>query len=253
LREIVTMRDRPAAVGGVIGLVSFCAYGFVSGHHLQTTAAVLGVIAGIAAAAGSAPAIRHHRLARALRRISEPTTLTGVRARTGALRGSALVAGLVRPTIYCDRRLPELLSERQLHAVMLHEQAHQRARDPVRLLLVELVAPVARRSASGRQWIEWTAARREIAADRHALANGATRQDLAAALLKLPRVAAATAPAFTSAADLRLRALLEDPLVSPVRPIFVRTARAVGGGVAGAAACTWFVHWLFAGVGVVCC
>lgn len=248
------MRNRWTVAAFAFGLGAFCAVGAVVGHHLPGVGIALGVAVAALALAVAVAALRHVALVWCLRRCSAPTELSGMPVRIGELGDAAFVAGLGRPTIYCDARLPQELTDDELRAVLLHERAHQRALDPARLLVLGLVAPFARRFASGRQWVAVALARREIAADRYALANGARRGELASALLKLPPVARAHVAGFTPAVDLRLQALLGD--VEQVRgPVVLRSgATFVAGGLVGAALCTWLLHdWLLTSLGIVCC
>lgn len=247
------MRDQWALASFAVGLVVFCAVGLLSGHHLATAGALVAALVAVVVTMVAVRARRHRLLVRALHAASVPGELAGTPVRTGALGDAAFVAGLSRPTIYCDNGLPDRLTPAQLGAVLLHEHAHQRSLDPARLLLVELVAPVMRRSRAGRQWLASTLARREIAADQYALDHGASRADLAAALLALPPLARAHVAGFTPAIDLRLRALLgDDPDVS-TPPLARRIAMLVAGGTLGAALCAWFLHQHFEALGLICC
>lgn len=249
-----TMRDRWAAAVLVFRLGSFCAVGVVVGHHLPGVVVALGVAAAVIAFAATIAALRHVALVRGLRRSSTPTELSGMPVRMGALGDAAFVAGLGRPTIYCDARLPQELTEDELRAVLLHERAHQRALDPARLLALGLVAPLARRFESGRQWVAVALARREIAADRYALTNGARRSELASALLKLPPVARAHVAGFTPAVDLRLQALLGDVEQLPASVLLRSSVTFAGGGLIGVATCTLLLHdWLITSFGLACC
>jgi beta-lactamase regulating signal transducer with metallopeptidase domain len=247
------MRDRWALASFLVGLAAFCGASLVSGHHLAAVGALAASVVAVAVVMLAVRACRHRRLVRVLQAASVPGELAGTQVRTGELGDAAFVAGLSRPTIYCDRRLPEQLTPAQLRAVLLHERAHQRSLDPARLLLVELVAPLLRRWAWGRQWLAATLARREIAADQHALDHGASRADLAAALLVLPPLARAHVAGFTPAVDLRVRALLGDDPDLRTPPLVRRSAMLVAGGAAGAALCAWFLHWYLAGFGLLCC
>ncbi len=181
------MRDRWAIAAFTTGLVTFCAVSLVTGHHVAVAVTATASSFGVVAIIAGARATQHARLVRTLRRRSVPRQLAGIAVRTGDLGDAAFAAGLRRPTIFCDARLPEQLTPAQLRAVLLHERAHQRSFDPARLLLVAVVTPLFRRVPTGRQWLATTLARREIAADDRAIADGAARSDLAAALLKLPR------------------------------------------------------------------
>lgn len=248
------MRDRWAWGSFGAGSAVFCVLGSLSGHHLSATGALLALLLAGTLVALTWRALRHRRLVRGLRALSEPRELAGLRVRTGDLGDAAFVAGLGRPTIFCDRRLPDQLSPDQLRAVLLHERAHQRALDPARLLLVDLVAPLLRRVPIGRRWLAISLARREIAADRHAIAHGASASDLASALLVLPPLAHAHVAGFGVAVELRLRALLGD--VDDVEaPSAVRRSAMLGvGALVGTGACVWVLHQLLASAyGVLCC
>lgn len=248
------MRDRWSIVAFVTGALAFCALGLAFSHHLEPVGATVAALVGVVVAAALVRASQHHRLVRALRSRSVPVQLSGVAVRTGELGDAAFVAGLGRPTIFCDEQLPDRLTPGQLRAVLLHEQAHQRAWDPARLLLVALIAPIAGPVPGGRQWIATTLARREIAADRHALANGAERWELAAALLELPPLANAHGAGFTPAAELRLHALLDETSGPTTPPGLRRLGVLVAGGLVGIVLCAWFLHQALAvGFGVTCC
>lgn len=99
-------------------------------------------------------------------------------------RPLALTAGLWRPQVILSEGIVSSLSEEELRSVLLHEQAHVRNRDPVRLALAQFLAdvlwflPVARSLA--RDFVD---AIEEGADDRAVIV---TRQplDLASALVK---------------------------------------------------------------------
>lgn len=248
------MRDRWAWVSFGSGLALFCVVGLATGHHLSVAGLLVALLAAGALVAFALRVVRHRRFVAALRVRSEPTTFAGLLVRAGDLGDAAFVAGLGRPTIFCDRRLPEQLTPAQLRAVLLHERAHQHALDPVRLLLVGLIAPVLRRVPLGRRWLAVTLARREIAADQQAIANGAAPSDLAAALLVLPPLANSDVVGFTPAGELRLRALLGD-LDDVEAPSSVRrAAMLIAGALVGAGVCAWFLHrFLASAYGLLCC
>lgn len=248
------MPDRWASAGFAVGLGTFCALGFAVGHHLPGVGTAVAIGAALLAVLLAVAALRHVLLVRGLRRCSVPAELAGTRVRVGRLGDAAFVAGLQRPVIYCDERLPQELTAGELQAVLLHERAHQRAFDPARLLVLGLLAPIARPFAVGRQWLASALARREVAADRYALANGARRDELASALLQLPPLTQAHVAGFTPAVDLRLQVLLGD-IDDVASPAVLRSSGTfLLGGVIGAAICTWLLHdMLTAGLGLVCC
>lgn len=189
------------------------------------------VVATVVLARFAVTARRHLQLDAALRRSSVPAVVADTPVRLTPVDDSAFVSGLWRPVIYCGRGLSDTLKVDELRAVMLHERAHQRSHDPLRLLLLETVAPVARLHRCGRAWLERAAAAREIAADRSALEHGASRGALASALLRVAPVPGVGVPGFASAVELRMRALLSIEQPAPARRSRWPWA-AVGGAIA---------------------
>lgn len=236
------MPDRWAAAGCAVGVGALCAVGATAGHPVGIVGTLLATGGMVGLGLLMRSALRQWRLVRALRQASEPAELAGTAVRLGALGDAAFVAGIRNPAIYCDERLLELLTPRQLDAVLLHERAHQRASDPARLALLALVAPVVRRIPSGRQWLVSTIARWEIEADRYALEHGASRADLAAALLAVPSLSRTQVAGFPTAVDLRLQVLLGEREVVPIPRLVAYGGRLAIGAVVGAGACTWVLH-----------
>lgn len=202
----------------------------------------------IAVTQATRQAYRHQRIAGALQRHSTLAVIAGTEIRLAPLVNTAVVSGLWRPRIYCSHDLPERLTDEELRAVTLHERAHQRSRDPVRLWLLACVAPVAGLHRRGREWLERAAAGREIAADRYALEHGATRSGLASALLKVEPLTTVGVPGFSSAAQLRVRALLDPASSGAGRP--GRWPWVVLGAAGGLASCLWMWPPV---LGTVCC
>lgn len=159
-------------------------------------------------------------------------------------RPYAFCVGLVRPVIVVSRGALDCLAEREVEAVITHEAAHVRRRDPLRLAVLAVLSdalfflPLIRRLASRHATLA------EIAADS-ASAGRAGRPALARALLVFTDVAV---PAVTAGIDAqRLDALLDRPsrfalsvgavLGSGVTLLALAALAAVGGsdGQAGAA------------------
>ena len=173
---------------------------------LLTTAAILAVVAALVAR----QAALHHRLAEHLRWTARPAVVAGEQVGLVQGRGAAVVAGLWRPRIYCSEDLLTSLDDDELMAVLLHERHHALSHAPAKLVVLSALSGLVGRMRAGSAWIEGERSRIEIAADDHALTNGATRAVLARAILKLsaapPTMMLA---AFASATDLRMRALLD--------------------------------------------
>lgn len=239
----VTVRN--VAVTGVLLCTAVPALGHVSGVVLVAASATV-VTAGLVFVR---QALRHRRLTRGLVAVTRPAELHGIGVRLGPVQDAAFVAGLTKPRIFCDDRLATTLSDVELHAVTLHEQAHQVARDPLRMTLLAVVAPVARRLPSGPAWLERQAASREISADRAALRHGASRAAIASALLKVGRLHPAGATGFALAVDLRLEALLDGERTPPRR----WGSTLAGLGLAASACLLMSLHWSPSVLGVTCC
>lgn len=196
------------------------------------------VVVTVGGAAFIRQAWRHSRLAGRLRQASEPGELAGIPVRVGDLGGGAFVAGLLDPEVFCDHRLSGRLTEAEARAVALHERAHQRARDPLRLTAVAALAPLVARLPGGPALLARISASPEIAADRAAIEAGASRRALIAALFKTAPVDWAHVPGFAPAVDLRLRALLDGrPEPSPGAG-----GCALAGVGAGALLCVLLLH-----------
>ena len=173
---------------------------------------LLGIVGLLIAVSVAWDAERHRRLARLLDCLAEPAVLGDMPVGVVDGVGPACVAGLRHPRIYCASDLAAQLEPVELRAVLLHERHHQIDHAPARLVLLDALARPLERLATGRRWLARARARIEIAADRYALASGATRADLASALIKLGAQAAPSwVAAYTASSELRLRALIGDP------------------------------------------
>jgi Zn-dependent protease with chaperone function len=92
------------------------------------------------------------------------------------------VGGLLRPTLYVDRRVLEVCTPAELDAIAAHERAHVTSRDNLKRLLVG--AGAGPLSATAAAWRESA----EFAADARAARSPSTAVDLAAALIRLSRI-----------------------------------------------------------------
>lgn len=234
------MPDRAALRTALAAAAAACAAGALVGTPFGAVVLVTMVAAAAAATIVFLRIVTSHGwLARQLRRRSVEGEVAGTTVRRGDVGGSVFVAGLVRPTIFCDDALLDQLADAELQAVTLHERAHQLARDPLRAAAVAAVAPLVGRFRRGQAWLERRAAHREIVADRYALAEGADRRAIARALLKVPAATTAHAVAFAPAVELRLRALLGDEV--DTAPWRSRRALTIGA-VIGIGACIAMLH-----------
>lgn len=104
-------------------------------------------------------------------------------------------AGIFRPSVWLSRAAEFVLSERELQSALRHEVAHVRRRDNLRKLVLRLVA-FPGMSPLESAWREVT----EMAADDAAVSNANEALDLAAAVIKLSRLASVEAPAALTTA-----------------------------------------------------
>lgn len=180
------------------------------GHGLPVAPILLGALGSSFVVAVAVATATHVRVSRSLRATSRSTALDGFDVEVVEGMEGAVVAGLVRPRIYCSDALSERLDGDELRAVLLHERHHQRTLAPLRLVALAGLSPLLGWSDSGRGWVATQRAGIEIAADRHVLRQGIGPDVLARALLKLGPGAQPFGPGFATAADLRLRALLSE-------------------------------------------
>ena len=193
------------------------------------TAVIGAVMAGLIAF----EAFAHHRLAQLLGRTALPAVI-GDQA-IGLVPGvsAAVVAGLRKPRIYCSEDLLKRLTEDELAGVVLHERHHAQTYAPAKLVILAAIARLVGRTTAGAAWIESARSRIEIAADDHAIANGATRPALARAILKIAQASPTqTLAGFAAASDARIRALLGEVPTAPrpsrhVLPVTILGAVAV--------------------------
>jgi beta-lactamase regulating signal transducer with metallopeptidase domain len=99
-------------------------------------------------------------------------------------------AGILRASVWLSRAAEFVLTERELETALRHEVVHVRRRDNLRKLLLRLVA------SPGMAQLEcaWREAT-EMAADDAAVSSAAEALDLAAAVIKLSRLAPLEPPA----------------------------------------------------------
>ena len=132
--------------------------------------------------------------------------------------------GLLQPQIVVSSGLLDQVSNRELTAILAHEQHHQRHRDPLRLLVVMLARVMLYPLPAIHDFHRSFQARIEIEADETAVARSG-RPALAAALCKLSACAdsglavnlPATVASFSAQAS-RLNHLL-DPHEMPTLPL----------------------------------
>jgi beta-lactamase regulating signal transducer with metallopeptidase domain len=115
---------------------------------------------------------------------------SSVLVRVSAIAPPLTAAGILRPSVWLSQAAEFVLSEREFETALRHEVTHIRSRDNLRKLILRLVA-FPGMAELDRAWREAT----EMAADDAAVSSAAEALDLAAALIKLSRLAPLEAPA----------------------------------------------------------
>jgi beta-lactamase regulating signal transducer with metallopeptidase domain len=104
--------------------------------------------------------------------------------RTAGVAPPLTAAGILRPSVWLSDTAELVLTERELRCALRHEVVHVRRRDNLRKLLLRLVASPGMTELE-TAWREAT----EMAADDAAVSNASEALDLAAAVIKLSRLA----------------------------------------------------------------
>jgi beta-lactamase regulating signal transducer with metallopeptidase domain len=104
--------------------------------------------------------------------------------RTSAVAPPLTAAGILRPRVWLSGAAEFVLTERELRCALRHEVVHVRRRDNLRKLFLRMVAFPGMAQLES----EWREAA-EMAADDAAVSNASEALDLAAAVIKLSRLA----------------------------------------------------------------
>ena len=133
----------------------------------------------------------------------------------------AFCFGLLKPSICLSTGLLDTLSDKELKAVLLHEDYHCRRFDPLRTFLADLLAALFFFLPVATEWRKLFFAATELAADRYAM-RLAGRFSLAGALHKLlthaaplPFPAGVGGVSGFSTLDARLAQLLDNIAMTP--------------------------------------
>jgi len=177
-----------------------------------------------------------HNELRRLSRLELPERLRAAVSRTGVERvayvvGSApdaLCVGVIHPKILVTSRIVERLRDRELDAVLLHEQHHAKRRDPLRRAILRSAADVYFFVPVLHWWAQRQLAQSELGADRVAIER-LGRGAVAGALWRVGSVTGPTgAAAFTGAAELRVAQVLGDPIHRDSIPLGLWASSAAG-------------------------
>jgi Zn-dependent protease with chaperone function len=258
LRPLAVARGHPIAVGVVVSVIAVQAIWMVEAAcpRMTMTQCLVAAIGLVAAASALAIAVRAGWLAatttRALAALPQapiPPSLQADARRAGIARlrclagtdRTAFCVGLFRPYVYVTTATAKL-NAHELDAVLAHEAAHARRRDPLRRLLTRAVADVMFWFPLLRWWQHKHIENAEVHADKAAI-NHAGRQGLAAALLAAAAKPPIAAPAMGGATEARIAHLLGEDLPARRPP-----AGLVALSLLGAIGAVWLVMCLGQGL-----
>ncbi|MGH3677238.1 MAG: M56 family metallopeptidase [Mycobacterium sp.] len=255
IRLWAVAREHPVAVGvvvGVIGVQTAWMVGAAVCPMMSMTECVVSAVALVAAASVLALVVRATWLAATMTRAvatlpgaPKPPSLQAAADRAGIARlrclagtdRTAFCAGLLRPYVYITIATAKL-NTTELDAVLAHEAAHARRRDPLRRLLTRAAADVMFWFPLLRWWLRKHVENSEVHADKAAI-DHAGRQSLAAAMLAAAAPPPAAVPAMGGASETRIAHLLGEDI-----PIRRPPKSLVALSLLGAIAAVWLVMCL---------
>lgn len=122
---------------------------------------------------------------------------------------SALTLGWFRPTVYLTTAIVRKLSGSEVAAVLRHEYAHCRQRDPLVVAIMESIRATFAMMPWFRTWVAASYSLRELVADAAATRNYRLTDGLSGAIVKLAAVPETTALAAFSPNRDRVEKLLD--------------------------------------------
>lgn len=123
----------------------------------------------------------------------------------------AFTGGFLKPRIFLSTKLVEILDDKELRAVVLHESHHQRSKDPLKGLVVSFVSdflfflPV---SSFLKRTFHLTS---ELTADAYSISSQSDPLDLVSSLLKVQKLNGPAASWFFDPTTERAKQLLGQP------------------------------------------
>ena len=128
----------------------------------------------------------------------------------------AFTAGFLKPRVFLSTKLVDILDEKELRAVILHESHHRKAKDPLKGLVVSFLSdflfflPVSRFLHKAYHLTS------EMTADAYSVSSQADPLDLVGSLLKVQKLNGSAASWFFDPTTERAKHLLGQPARIPL-------------------------------------
>ncbi|MGA2533543.1 MAG: M56 family metallopeptidase [Candidatus Aminicenantales bacterium] len=128
----------------------------------------------------------------------------------------AFTGGFLKPRVFLSTRLMDVLDEKELRAVVLHEAHHQNSHDPLKGLIVSFLSDFLFFLPVSRFLKKAYSLTAEMTADAHSVGLKADPADLAGSLLKVQKLHAPAASWFFDPTKERAGHLLGQPSRIPL-------------------------------------
>lgn len=128
----------------------------------------------------------------------------------------AFTGGFLKPRVFLSTRLMDVLDEKELRAVVLHEAHHQNSHDPLKGMIVSFLSDFLLFLPVGGFLKKAYSLTAEMAADAHSVDLKTEPSDLAGSLLKVRRLSGSAASWFFDPVTERARRLLGQPSSIPL-------------------------------------
>ena len=128
----------------------------------------------------------------------------------------AFTAGFLKPRVFLSTKLVDILDEKELRAVILHESHHQRSKDPLKGLVVSFISDFLFFLPVSRFLKKTYHLTSEMTADAYSVSSQASPLDLVSSLLKVKRLNGPAASWFFDSTTERAKHLLGQPSRIPL-------------------------------------
>jgi len=128
----------------------------------------------------------------------------------------AFTGGFLKPGVFLSTRLVDILDEKELRAVILHESHHQRSKDPLKGLVVSFISDFLFFLPVSRFLKKTYHLTSEITADAYSVSSQADPLDLVGSLLKVQKINGPAASWFFDPTTERAKHLLGQPSRIPL-------------------------------------